>query len=192
MSLNYTFYLGKGSAVLDHRALKIFNVSAVPRVTLYDQNLPGTDETVTVELPENIQVQVVLEDYAKGGKLGAPQVVNLSTDVAGILFRSGPLRVIGVEETSSSSSLSSSSLSSSSSVSSSSSRSSLSSLSSLSSSSSSATSLSSLSSTSSGTSQSSLSSSSPSSSSPSSLSSSSSSSSSSVSSLSSSSSSSSS
>src|SRR3954466_7002625 len=126
--MNVTFYLGKGTALIDHREVVITQLynpwkgqSPAPAPTqIYNANQAGTAETLTVDCPDNAVLQVSLKDVCKGGgyTLG-PDILQFSTLGAGqgITIRShagGPLRIICIEDTSSSSSLSSSSSSSSS------------------------------------------------------------------------------
>ncbi len=112
--MNVTFYLGKGATAIEHREFIVRNIAPTPNVILYNANQSGTTDTVTIDLPENAILQAQLIDYCKGNITFPPDVLNFNTIVGsqGLSFSSrnmgGQLRIIAVEETSSSSSQSSS------------------------------------------------------------------------------------
>lgn len=99
------FYLGKGSAQLTSRRVRIWDVDAVPHDLLTDQTLAGSAETLNIELPRFTRCEIELVD-TRGGVTLAPQVggFNTSQDIpSGGLHLSGSLWVLSVEDESSSS-----------------------------------------------------------------------------------------
>ena len=121
MSRNVTFYLGPASGLTARRLVITRIMEASDKLTRpaasYVGTLAGTDETVTVNLANNRMWQAVLRDYRSTGESSRLDVLNFHT---GSLLFPGPssgdrLRVLSMEDLSSSSSASSLSASSSSS-----------------------------------------------------------------------------
>ena len=131
MGKSIVFHLGPAND-LDQRVVLIrSNPQSASPTTVYNQTLAGSTEEVEIELDDNLQCELKLTDR-RAGVDGEPTVFGFATgNHLGTTFKSGDVKILSWEDTSSSSSVSSSSSSSSSS-----SQSSLSSLSSVSSSSS--------------------------------------------------------
>lgn len=123
MSKLYTFWLGHadtqgGNKLLQRRVQLLQFGTDGTTSSIYDHYLSGNDEDIEIEIADNIRCQLILTDYAAGGTAGAPTVLNFTTPHS---FQSGNIRIIAVEDLSSSSSSQSTSSSSSHSSSSSSS-----------------------------------------------------------------------
>lgn len=119
MSKLYTFELGhadtQGGNRLQKRRLQLLRRNGDgTTTTLHDKYYSGNDEDAQVSLADNILVTAILTDYAASGEAGRPTTFLFKTpsDDPTYQFQSGKIRIMAVEDESSTSSQSSSSSSS--------------------------------------------------------------------------------
>src|SRR4051812_176736 len=105
--MQVTFSLLPVSTKFSLVEFKVYDLATVPPTLLISETPGVTDVEITCQLPEYRSLQAVCTKYCKG-VAGSKSVLSFSTGGA-VAFPSGDLRIIAIEEESSSSSMSSSS-----------------------------------------------------------------------------------